>query len=108
QHEGIFVTRAITNSQKVRDELIHKFQEVGPKAALLFQDGRRSLTLARLAFQHYVGEVKADPDDSEALEKLFGDRFFNIGHDETWLSTSKQQQQPVFTYMFKHHYQGST
>ncbi|XP_069956161.1 pyrethroid hydrolase Ces2a-like isoform X2 [Cherax quadricarinatus] len=108
QHEGIFVTRAITNSQKVRDELIHKFQEVGPKAALLFQDGRRSLTLARLAFQHYVGGVKADPDDSEALEKLFGDRFFNIGHDETWLSTSKQQQQPVFTYMFKHHYQGST
>ncbi|XP_069189262.1 pyrethroid hydrolase Ces2a isoform X1 [Procambarus clarkii] len=103
QHEGVFITSTLYRSKNVQEELVHKFQVVGPRAALLFQEGdNQPLTLARLVFQHYVGDVRARDTDKDALIQLFGDRLFNIGHDETLLFTSRHQQQPVFAYEMKY------
>ncbi|XP_042205829.1 juvenile hormone esterase-like isoform X1 [Homarus americanus] len=102
QHDGLLITGNLYNTPSLREQLVKNFVNVGPGAALLLGEGdEQPLTLARLAFHHYLGGIKAGDHDKVTLTQLFGDRLFTVAHDETWRFTSQHQDLPVYTYELK-------
>ncbi|KAK4306049.1 hypothetical protein Pmani_022106 [Petrolisthes manimaculis] len=109
-HEGGLFAFPLYSSSYMMTSLLENFPVIGPASLDLTWEDQEPERLARTIFDHYVGEVRADVDDADHICQLYGDRHFNVGHDQvsrlhTLNSISHGSQ--VFLYTLRHHGQYS-
>ncbi|XP_042225142.1 venom carboxylesterase-6-like [Homarus americanus] len=82
QHEGALAALPILTSREVQEALTQDFGEIGP-VAVNFEDEDAGLSLARRVFKYYLGDLNITEASAKELVELFGDRWFNVPHEET-------------------------
>ncbi|KAK3875673.1 hypothetical protein Pcinc_019480 [Petrolisthes cinctipes] len=81
-HEGGLFAFPLYSSSYMMTSLLENFPIIGPASLELSWEDQEPERLARKIFHHYVGEVRADLDDADHICQLYGDRHFNLGHDQ--------------------------
>ncbi|XP_045596993.2 venom carboxylesterase-6 isoform X1 [Procambarus clarkii] len=103
QHEGALAATPVLMNEEVRESLSQDFSDVSP-VVMNFEGEDSSLYLAQRAFQQYLGDLSFNSTSPKALVQLFGDRGFNMAHEETARLHARATSlgNRIFAYVLQH------
>lgn len=105
-HEGGLFALPLFESEQLQLDLLNNFPVIGPASLDLAQGDHLSEELARKIFEHYVGGVRVDVQDSDNICKMYGDCHFNMAHDLTAIIYTENMSPDKKTFLYELDYRG--